>query len=87
MEFIKKIFSKGELPTTLDVVDFGEQEHQVVAVTQGLFLLKNIETEEVFRVLGIYKSYKITREPDTGNIHRRDEGIRVTGRVIGKIQE
>lgn len=76
-------------PGTLDVVDYGGSEYQVVASVQTndpnevRFLLKNIATGEVIRIKGAIFNPQITRIPGVGDVHRRGEGVRVTGLIEG----
>jgi hypothetical protein len=84
---------KGEpvYPTTLDVINYGGNEYQVIASGQSrdssrdLFVLKDVVTGEVIRVKGaVFTPFKVTRNPGPGDdVHLRDEGVRVTGSIAG----
>jgi hypothetical protein len=78
-----------EYPTTLDVVRRKGKEYQVVAMSQtgdpeqDIYVLKNPQTGETQRVTGARFSSTQTSEPGKGDIHKRDEGVRVTGKLEG----
>lgn len=82
-----------EYPTTLDVVKRGGKEYQVVGMAQtgkpgeDRYLLKDTQTGETFRVKGAKFNPSSTSEPGEGDIHKREEGVRVTGTLEGGSQE
>ncbi|GEM_PF-5325961 len=90
---MSELRGKGEpvYPTTLDVINYGGNEYQVIASAQSgtdfgrdLFVLKDITTGEVIRVKGaVFTPFKVTRNPGIGDVHLRDEGVRITGSIAG----
>ena len=82
----------GELqyPTNLDVVDYNDQEFQVVGTFRAKdplkdkFLLKDLKSGKIFRVVnGATFSFGKMRDPGSGDVYRRDEDVKVTGSIIG----
>ncbi len=84
---------KSQYPTNLDVVKFKGEEVQIVgrALTgdskTDIYVIKNTETGETFRVTGAKFVPSVTQEPSPGQIHRGDEGLRVTGSLTGGKKE
>jgi hypothetical protein len=83
LNWLKK--KKQDRPTMLDVIEYKGKEYQVAGGSQKLFLLNDLETDDTFRVKGKFSRFDETREPGPGNVFRRDEGVRVTGLISGKI--
>jgi len=85
--------NKPEHPTNLDVVKFKGKEVQIVARAQtrdpktDIYVVKNTETGETFRVTGAKFVPSSTQEPIPGQIHKGDEGVRVTGSLTGGKKE
>lgn len=81
--------SDTEYPTTLDVVRREGREYQVVAMSQtgnpseDLYVLKDPGSGEIHRVKGARFTPTTPAEPGKGEIHKRDEGVRVTGNLGG----
>ncbi|MBI5356063.1 hypothetical protein HZB78_00425 [Candidatus Collierbacteria bacterium] len=87
--------SEPVYPTNLDVVDFNGNEHQVIGTVRtkdplkDKFILKDLQTGEIFRVTnGATFSFGKMRDPGQGNVYRRDEDVKVTGKIIsGEIEK
>ena len=81
--------SRLDYPTTLDVVKHGGQEVQIVASVQtgtpknDVFLVKNTQTGETYRVKGAKFVRQKSQDPAPGLVHRVDEGVRITGLIQG----
>ncbi len=89
-EILSKIFHKKEpqYPSVLDVVSWNGEEYQIAGMVQkkkgGMFILKDLKTNETFRIKGAKFIPGITEEPkDIENVYRADEGVRVTGALKG----
>ena len=78
---------KKDSPTMLDVVDYRGKEYQVAGGSDKMFILKDLETEEIFRVKGRFKRASEMRDPAAGYVFRRDEGVKVSGTITGKKQK
>jgi hypothetical protein len=84
---------KPQYPTTLDVVKFKGKEVQIVGRAQtgdpktDIYVVKNTETGEAFRVTGAKFVPSSTQEPSPGQIHKGDEGVRITGSLTGGKKE
>jgi hypothetical protein len=82
-----------DYPTTLDVVKRDGKEYQVVAMAQtgkhqeDVYLLKDPESGETHRVKGARFNPTTTSKPGRGNIHRREEGVRITGTLDGGLKQ
>lgn len=78
-----------DYPTTLDVIVKGGREYQVVAMVQtgdhegDVYVLKDPKSGETHRVKGAKFNPTDTSKPGKGDIHRREEGVRVTGTFDG----
>ncbi|MCH7730417.1 hypothetical protein IID21_02675 [Patescibacteria group bacterium] len=84
---------KPEYPTTLDVVKFKGKEVQVVASAQtgdlenDIYTVRDTKTGETFRVTGAKFVPSGTQDPSPGQIHRGDEGVKITGSLTGGEKE
>ncbi len=85
--------NKPEYPTTLDVVKFKGKEVQVVASAQtgdpktDIYVVKDTETGETFRITGAKFASSALQEPSPGQIHKKDEGVKITGSLTGGKKE
>ena len=93
MEKGEKQVNDGKLvektyPTILDVVDWKEKEYQVVGLARmekdDIYLLNNLDNgEPLIRVKGANFKPVEKRDPGKGRVYRKEEGVRVTGKLIG----
>lgn len=81
-----------DYPTNLDVVVWQENHYQVAATVRtnlqetDMFLLNELkENAPTFRLIGAkFERYSFSKDlPKDGYIRRKDEGVRVTGELIG----
>jgi hypothetical protein len=88
---------KPQYPTNFDVVNFKGKEVQIVVRAQtkdpktdiytDIYVVKNTETGETFRVTGAKFVPSSTQEPIPGQIYKGDEDVRVTGSLTGGKKE
>ena len=78
-----------QYPTTLDVIRRGDKEYQIIGMVQtgkpdeDIYLLKDPQSGQIQRVKGARFVPTSATEPGTGTIHKREEGVRVTGDLPG----
>lgn len=78
-----------EYPTTLDVVRHEEDQVQIIGSVQtgdpnkDIFLVKNTETGEAYRIIGAKFTRSESQEPRAGHVYRIEEGVKITGELVG----
>jgi len=91
----EKARQRPNYPGTLDVVEVGGKEFQVVGVNQtgniktDMYLLRDPRNSEVLITIegAKFKAFDRTKEPESKNIYRQDEGVKVTGILVGGKKE
>ena len=83
---------KIDYPIALDVVLFEGRRYQVAEIAQtgrpddDIYVINDIEDpdKESFRVRGAtFNRLPVTEDPGEGAVYRREEGVRLTGELIG----
>lgn len=82
--------SSLEYPVMLDVVIWKKDPYQVVGSAQtnsqktDFFILQDTTPDsKPFRVKGAKFVSTITKDPPAGYVYKRDEGVRITGKLVG----
>ena len=79
-----------DYPTVLDVVIWKDTHYQVVGIAQtksyknDLFTVQGLEDKDTpFRIKGARFHRTISQDPPEGRVYKREEGVRVTGELLG----